>query len=299
MATNLNVKSNYVGTVAAEIFGKAWKMNNTLSYLNVMENVTYNQSLRLIDYTSGRRDYSCGFIAGGDIDLTEKYLTPKKFTNDFEICLEDLRATWSDSKMGVSAENASPIDFENALINEVLMSEAEALGYNIWQGVGTNSGEFDGYLTILSSPGSGVIVATGPAIVESNVEAELKKALALVPVALRSKPLNVFVAPDVFQAYTFYLISKGITATGEANDKVAKFGKYNLIEDAGMNEGDIVIAEQRNLVAGYGTMDDMSKIYVDSTSAERKLDGMIKGKMVYNFGVNIIRPNEVVYRKTV
>ena len=299
MTTNLSAKSNYVGGVAAEIFGKAWKLNNTLSYLNVMENVTYQQSLRLIDYTSGTRDYSCGFNAGGDVDLTEKFLTPKKFTNDFEICLEDLRATWSDTKMGVSAENASPADFENALINEVLMAESEKIGYNIWKGVKTNSGEFDGYLTILSAPGSGVIDATGGTVTESNVEAELKKALALVPVALRSKPLNVFVAPDVFQAYTFFLISKGITATGEANDKVAKFGKYNLIEDAGMNEGDIVIAEQKNLVAGFGKMADMSRIYVDSTSAERKLDGMIKGKMVYNFGVNIIRPNEVVWRKTV
>lgn len=297
MATTQNVSSNYSGTAAGEIFGKALKDLKTLDHLAVYEGINYDLNLRRIQYTNGRRKYTCGFAPAGTITLDERVLKPQKFANDFDGCMEDFRATWSDEKMGMSAHNAMPVDIENAIIVEVLKSEMQDLETNIWQGVGTNPGQFDGFLTLFGASASGVISVTGSAITEANVEAELKKALAAIPVALRSKEVKVFVDPTTFQAYTFYLISKGITALGDASDKTAMFGKYQLIEAPGLPDSNIVIAEQHNLVFGTGLKADFNSLYIDTTSSERILDGMYKGKLVYNAGVQFIFGSEIVWRK--
>ncbi len=295
MATTNNISSNYSGTEAGMIIGKAFKENNTLQHLTVYEGVNYDLSLRRIQYSNGRRNYSCGFVPAGAITLDEKILKPKKFTNDFDGCMEDFRATWSDEKMGKSAHNAMPADIDNAIVENVMKSEAEDLGYNIWQGVGSVPGQFDGFLTLFGASASGVIVVTGPVITEANVEAELKKALTAIPVALKNKPLKVFVDPATFQAYTFNLISKGIIALGDASDKEAKFGMYKLIS-TDLPANNFVIAEQSNLAFGTGLKADHNNVYVDSTSPERILDGMFKGKVVYNAGVQFIYGSEIVWR---
>lgn len=296
MATTTTVTSNYAGTTAGEIIGKAFKVNETLKNITVYENINYDLSLRRIQYTSGRRNYTCGFVPAGAIVLDERKLTPKKFTNDFEICLEDFRKTWSNEKMGASAKNASPADIEAAILSNVLASEAQDLGFNIWQGSGSTAGQFDGFLTLFNLDAT-VIKVTGTTVTEANVEAELKKALAAIPVALQGKPVQLFVSPNVFQAYTFFLISKGITALGDASDKQAKFGAYTLINDMGLPVDTMVIAEKENLVFGTGLEADHNQIYIDSTSSERQLDGMAKGKMVYNAGVQYYYGNEIVWYK--
>lgn len=297
MPTTTTVQSFYKGKAAGEIIGKAWKQSPTLANITVYENVNFELQLRKIQYTNGRRAYTCGFVPGGAIALSERTLKPKKFTNDFDGCLEDFRATWSDEKMGMSASNAMPADIEAAILAEVLASEAEDLSFNIWQGDSVNAGQFDGFLKQFAVGGSGVIVVTGATITEANVEAELKKALSAIPVALQGKDVQVFVSPDVFQAYTFYLISKGITALGDASDKVAKFGKYTLLSEHGLPASSMVIAEKQNLVFGTGLASDHNNIYIDSTSPERVLDGMYKGKLVFNAGVNFYNGNEIVWRK--
>jgi hypothetical protein len=295
MATTTTVTSNYKGTTAGLIIGKAFKENNTLQHLTVYEDINYDLNLRRIQLTNGRRAHTCGFLPGGAITLDERVLKPKKFTTDFEGCMEDFRATWSDEKMGMSAQNAMPSDIENAIVANVLASEAQDLGYNIWQGDSSNPTQFDGFIKLFGASASGVINVTGTTITESNVDVELKKALAAIPVALKSKDVKVFVDPATFQAYTFFLISKGITALGDASNKSAMFGKYELISDGGLPANSIVIAEQSNLVFGTGLKSDHNNIYIDSTSPERILDGSYKGKLVYNAGVQFYFGNEIVY----
>ena len=297
MSTTTTVSSNYKGSTAGEIIGKAFKENKTLENITVYEGINYDLNLRRIQYTNGRRAYSCGFVPSGAITLDERVLKPKKFTNDFDGCMEDFRATWSDEKMGQSAANAMPADIENAIMANVLASEAEELGYNIWQGDASNPAQFDGFLTLFDDAGSGVIQVTGVAITDTNVDVELKKALSAIPMTLKGKDVKVFVDPATFQAYTFFLISKGITALGDASDKTAMFGKYKLIEDGGLPANSIVIAEQSNLVFGTGLKNDSNQLYIDSTSAERQLDGMYKGKLVYSAGVQFYFGNEIVWYK--
>lgn len=302
MPTTVTVNSNYNGTVAGEIVGKAFKEADTLrlGLVNVLPDIDFKVSIRKIEYANGRQDYACGFTPAGAVTLSEVVLEPKKIKNEFEICKEDLRQIWSSATMGFSAHNDSmPTDVEQALLAEVLADTAEATDSDIWSGDASNGGEFDGFIPLFEADGSVIkanngIVPIGAAITEANVESELKKVLNAVPVNMRRKNLNVIVSPDVYQAYGFYLISKGIADNGDASEKQVRFGKYTVTEVNGLPDNTVVVYETRNLNFGTGLLADHNEIRIKDMD-ESDLSGQVRYKMVYTAGVQYVRPEEVVY----
>lgn len=301
MATTLTVNSNYNGTVAGEIIGKAFKEADTLrlGLVNVLPDIDFKVSIRKIEYANGRQDYACGFTPQGAVTLSEVTLEPKKIKNEFEICKEDLRQIWSSATMGFSAHNDSmPSDVEQALIGEVLADTAEATDADIWSGTDVN-GQFQGFIPLFEADGNVIkagngIVDGAAAIDETNVESELKKVLNAIPVNMRRKSLNVVVSPDVYQAYSFYLISKGIADNGTADEKQVKFGKYTLTEVNGLPENTIVVYETKNLNFGTGLLSDHNELRIKDMD-ESDLSGQVRYKMVYTAGVQYVRPEEIVF----
>lgn len=303
LATTVNTTSNYSGVEAGEIIGKAFKEGDTLrlNLLSIADNVNFKFNLRLIEYADGTTDYTCGFTPQGAITLSEKIIQPEKVMNPFQICKEDFRQTWSERSMGASASNPNaPADIMEAIQLEILSSQAEKIDTDIWTGLAATDGEFAGFIeqfdadAAIIKDGNGV---TGPghSVSESTVEADLKLALAAIPVALRRKEVVVAVSPDVFQAYSFYLISKGIANDGVADDKQTKFGKYNLSEVNGLPDDTIIVYERKNMWAVYGASADFNEISIVDEDEIGLLTGQIRGKLVYNFGVGYANSEEIVH----
>lgn len=305
MATTVTTSSNYVGKEAGAIIGAAFKEADTLrlGLLTVAENVNYKMNLRKIAYTDGTTDYSCGFVPQGAVVLSEKQIVPKKVMNALQICKEDFRQTWSEDKEGASAKNPNMAsDINEAIMVEVLASQAEKIDEEIWSGVEATNGQLgDGFLvqfaadaTIIKD-GNGV---TGPGhtCTESTVEADLKLALAAIPVSLRrAKDLVVAVSSNVFQAYTFYLISKGIANDGNAEEKQAKFGKYMLTEVNGLPDDTIIVYQKKNMVFATGLQADHNELTFVDEDEIGLLTGNIRGKMVYNGGMGYYNGAEIVW----
>ena len=307
MATTTNVTSNYAGKVAGGIIGAAFKEGSTLSLgvLTVAENVNFKMNLRKIAYADGTVNYSCGHAPAGTITLSEKVIEPKKVKNDFTVCKEDFRQTWSDDSMGASASNVNaPSDIMEAIQLELLSSQAAKVDDDIWNGLNATAGEIgDGFIPQFSADGSVIkanngITALGAATTESNVEAHLKAALNAIPVSLRRKEVEVLVSSNVFQAYTFFLISKGIAWNGTADDKMAKFGRYNLVEIQGLPDDTIICAEQKNLVFATGLNSDFNTVALEDEDAIGLLTGNVRGKIVYAAGVGYYNSNEIVWLLT-
>lgn len=302
MATTTTVTSNYAGKEAGGIIGQAFKEADTLAkgFITPFENVNYKLNLRKIELTGGKREYTCGYLPAGSIVLSEKVLEPKKFKDDFSVCKEDFRAQWSEESMGASAHNNNaPKDIMDAILVEKLAQTAEELDDNIWNGDGSNSDEFDGFLKLWLAD-SEVIDVDLDDVTESNVEAMLKLALNAVPVAIRRKSLKVGVSPDVFQAYSFYLVSKGITngLGGDANT-TPKFGKYDLVEINGLPDSTIVIAEPKNLIFGTGLLADHNEVVMKDEDEIGLLTGLVRGTMVYNAGVQYYNGAEIVWARPI
>jgi len=302
LATTNTVSSNYAGDAGA-IFGQAWKELDTLNkgLITTMDNVNHQANLRKLVYSNGTSSYSCGFVPAGTFVSSEKTIVPKKFSNPFQICKEDFRQTWSEKSMGASASNPNlPADIMEAMQLEVLSSQAAKIDDDIWNGDSANDSEFDGFIKLFTADaaiikdGNGV---TGPghSVTESTVEADLKLALAAVPVALRKKDLTVIVSSDVAQAYNFYLISKGIAWNGTTDDKEMRFGKYTLNEVAGLPDDTIIIYEKGNLVAAFGLEADFNELSLVDEDEIGLLSGLVRGRLNYNFGVNYYNSAEIVW----
>lgn len=302
MATTVTVTSNYAGKEAGAIIGQAFKEADTIQkgFITTFENINYKLNLRKIELTGGKRAYSCGHVPAGAITLSEKVLEPIKFKDDFEVCKEDFRAQWSEESMGASAHNDNaPKDIMDAILVEKLAQTAEELDFNIWNGNATNTDEFDGFLKLFAADADVIDVDLPAATTEANVEAQLKLALAAVPISLRRKTLKVGVSPDVAQAYSFYLISKGISngLGGDANT-ILKFGKYDLVEINGLPASTIVIAEPKNLIFGTGLLADHNDVRLVDQD-ETLLNGKVIGTMVYNAGVQYYNGEEIVWARQI
>lgn len=302
MATTVTVTSNYAGKEAGAIIGQAFKEADTIQkgFITTFENINFKLNLRKIELTGGKRAYSCGHVPAGAITLSEKVLEPIKFKDDFEVCKEDFRAQWSEESMGASAHNDNaPKDIMDAILVEKLAQTAEELDFNIWNGDATNTDEFDGFLKLFAADADVIDVDLPAATTEANVEAQLKLALAAVPISLRRKTLKVGVSPDVAQAYSFYLISKGISngLGGDANTML-KFGKYDLVEINGLPASTIVIAEPKNLIFGTGLLADHNDVRLVDQD-ETLLNGKVIGTMVYNAGVQYYNGEEIVWARQI
>jgi hypothetical protein len=303
MPTSTTINSNYAGVAlngpdAGGFFLEAFKEADTLAkgIVSVYDNITYEAWLRKVETTNGRRDYTCGHTPAGSILLSERLLKPKKFKDDFDICKEDFRVQWGEASMGASSHNdVMDQNALNAIIVNKLADDREDFDRIMWQGDEDNAGEFDGFLTLWDAD-STIIKVPGATIDEDNVEDEMKKALNAVPVALRNRILKVAVSPDVFQAYQFYLISKGIAngLGGNANTN-AIFGRYTIESVAGLPDNTIVIAEQKNLVFGTGALADHNRIDVVDEDSIGLLTGKVRGTMVYNAGVQYAYGAEIVW----
>jgi hypothetical protein len=302
MATVTTTTSNYAGKEAGAIIGKTFKEADTLrlDLISLAENVGHKMNMRRIRYTDGTTAYSCGFTPEGAIVLNERVLEPKKLKNDFQVCKEEFRQTWSEDSMGASASNNAPADIMEAIQVEVLAETAETIDAKIWQGNDSNDDEWDGFITLFASDANVIkanngITPIGAVITETNVESELKKVLGAIPVALRRKDLKVIVSPDVFQAYWFYLVSKGIANTGVADEKQVRFGKYTITEVNGLPENTIVVFEKKNLVFGTGLQADFNQLAMVDEDEVGLLTGMVRGKMVYSGGVNYYNSEDIVW----
>lgn len=302
MATTVTVTSNYAGKEAGEIVGQAFKESDTIAkgFVTVFPNVNFKLNLRKIVLTGGKREYTCGHVPAGAITLSEKVLEPKKFKDDFEICKEDFRAQWSEETMGASAHNDNaPKDIMDAIMVEKLAQTAEELDDNIWNGDATNADEFDGFLKLFLADATVIDVDLASPVTEANIEANLKLALAAIPVELRRKSLKIGVSSDIFQIYTFFLISKGLAngLGGDANTGM-KIGKYTLEEINGLPAETIVIAEPKQLIFGTGLLADHNEVRLVDQD-DTLLNGKIIGTMVYNAGVQYYNGAEIVWARPI
>ena len=303
MATTLTVSSNYTGTVAGEIIGKAFKESDTIkrNLINVIPNIDYKISIRKIQFANGLKNYACGFAPVGTVTLSEKYLTPKKLDLPLEICKETLRQTWSSASMGFSAHNdVMPKDIETALIAQILGDVAEVTESNIWTGANGTAGQFGGFIPLFTADSAVIkanngIVPLEAAIDKTNVVSEIEKVLNAIPVAVRkSADLIIGVSDNVALAYTQALVSAGIANGFGADDKQLRYGRYTLEIIGGLPDNTFVSYERKNLNFGTGLLSDHNEIKIKDMD-EVDLSGMVRYRMVYTAGVQYANSNEIVW----
>jgi len=304
MPTTTTVTSNYAGKEAGAIIGASFKEADTLAkgLVTIAQNVNSSLNMRRIRYTDGTTAYSCGHTPAGAIVLDERVLTPVKLKNDFNVCKEDFRATWSSDLIGDSAANPNmAADIQAAILAEVLAATAERTDGLIWTGDDANADEWDGYITQFGADANVVKVGNGITSIaapvdKSNVLSVFDTATAAIPVSLRRKSLKFIVSPDVADAFMKRLIEDGTSngLGGNANTGMV-YGRYTIDIVNGLPDNTIVIYESKNLVFGTGLIGDHNQVAIVDEDEIGLLTGQVRGKMVYNAGVNYYNSEDIVW----
>jgi hypothetical protein len=297
------ITSNYAGQKATEIMLQAIKEEDTLrlGLINVVPNVGYKLNLRNLDVTLGVVDYSCGTTPATDaVNYSEKVLELKKFKNEFEICKEDFRPTWSGEDMGASAFNdQTPSEISDAIVTDTASKLAVWFENQIWNGAGT-ANQMEGLIPQFAADADVIkanngITAIGAAIDKSNVEDAFDAATAAMPYSLRRKDVNFIVSPDVADAYSKFLISNGSAngLGGDANTGMV-YGRYTIQTVNGLSDNTIVIFEKSNITFGCGLANDSDSIRVKDMD-EVDLSGNVLYKSVFGGAVGYSYGNEIVF----
>lgn len=283
--TTVNLSSAYKGEAAGKIFTQIFLKADTIEKgaISVIPNVVGTSAyLRKTYLTDGIVDYACGFTPAGTLDLTEKEVKVKKLMLPLEICKETFRQRWSAAQMGFSAwNNEIPADEKEAILLEVAGLIHSTVEKDIWTGVGTVNGHFQGILTELANDTDSNDV-TGVAITAANVIEEMGKVLDATPVEVLQHPdFRFAVSTDVYRKY--------VRALGNAAfaQSASDFEGFELTVLNGLPANSMLTYVKDQMVFLTGLESDLNEIRILDMD-EHDLSGNIRVKAVYLAGASYV-----------
>jgi len=275
MATTLNIETTYAGEFAGKYIGMALLSANTIDKggVTVMANIKYRETVKRFDATNLIKDASCDFTATGDIVLSERILEPKELDVNVLLCKKDFRSDWEAVSMGYSAFDVLPKNFQDFLLARLLGQVAEANEISLWQGFAANSGQYEGFLSILDTtpPPVGQVIA-GTTIDYTNVLDELDLVTSAIPDRLWGKEgLKIFVPRNVAKAYVRALGGFGSGGFGAAGTNATgtqwyqegsglSFNGVSLFVANGLPSNVMVATTTENLAFGCGLQNDTNTV---------------------------------------
>ncbi len=296
MPTSTNITTTYAGEFAGKYISAALLSASTIENggIEVKPNVKFKEVIKKLDTDALLKDASCDFDPTSTISLTEKILEPKELQVNLQLCKSDFESDWEAVQMGYSSFDSLPPAFADFLLAHVASKTAQKTEQNIWSGVKTNTGEFDGLVTLMTADTS-VLDVVGTAVTAGNVIDELGKVVDAIPSAVYGKEdLAIYVSQNVARAYVRALggfAAAGLGANGTNAMGTQWFNNGSLSFDGvaifvanGLADNYMVAAEKSNLYFGTGLLSDHNEVKVIDMSA---IDGSKNVRVVMRFSAGV------------
>jgi hypothetical protein len=263
MATTTSLTTTYAGKYAGEYIKAAFLANESLQHVTVKENIDYKQIVKkLVDNITFEAP-TCDFAPLGTVTITERTLTLEKFQVQRNLCKNTFLSDWAAG----SVQNG---ELEPALAETLIANMLEGMAAKneevLWTGANATVGEYDGFLELFNTGGSGVLFVATPAAIDStNVIAKIAETVALCPTSVKrstEKPL-IYIAVNVWES--FMQASAG-TGNGwytyGGPDMPKTYLGYQMAICPGMPDDTIVMAQRSNLWFGTNILNDWNNIQV-------------------------------------
>ena len=290
MATSIT--TTYAGEFAGKYISAALLSADTIEGggITVKPNVKYKEVMKTLSTNALVKDAACDFADQSTVTLAERILQPEEFQVNLELCKKDFHNDWEAIQMGYSAFDSLPPSFADFLIGHIAAKVAQKTEENIWQGVTSNAGEFDGFTTLLAADAT-VIDVVGTTVTAANVITELGKVVDAIPTSVYGKEdLYIYVSQSIARAYVRALGgfgANGLGANGVNNAGTTWFNGGDLAFDgvklfvcSGMPDNDMVAAQKSNLFFGTGLLADHNEVKLIDMA---DLDGSQNVRIVMRF----------------
>jgi hypothetical protein len=308
MATTLTITSpTYAGEAAKGYLAAALLEGNTIAKggIEVRQNIRYKQVMQKIATDANViKNGGCDFDATSTVTLTERVLQPEEFQSNLQFCKKDFVPTWEAMELGMSAHKNIPKSFSDFVLGHVAGLIAEKTEQNIWEGVNSNVGEFDGLVTLALADSDVTDVASHAAVTASNVIAKLGSIVDAIPSKLYNKDdMYVYVSQNIARAYVRALggFSSNIGAAGTDakgtqwynGSGELSFDGVKLFVANGLNDNTAMATQKSNLFYGCGLLNDANESKVIDMSP---IDGSQNFRVVmrYTSGVQYAIGSEIV-----
>lgn len=265
MATTNNITTTYAGEKMQGFISAALLSSPTIDngYVDIRPNVKYKQVLQKVETGDLLKDASCDFNADGTITHTERILEPKYLQVNKQLCKSDYISTWEALSLGFSAHHNVPRSFADYLTAYMAAKVAEENEINIWQGSSANSGEFDGFETLLASNAaqpSGQEVA-GTTLTKANIVAQTESLVDAIPSTVWGKPdLGIYLGTKALKYYIQAQAALGYLDKYNVDQTAYNFQGIPLLHCPGMSDNVMVAALKSDLVFGTGLLGDHNEV---------------------------------------
>ena len=293
MATSTSITTSYAGESKNQIISAALLAGNTLAQdaITFKPNIVGREVVRRLETDGLLKGATCDFTDTSTITSTERYIDPKEFQVNLELCKTDWFNDWNGYQMGASAFRNMPSTIQEYIVQYVASKVAQSNENLIWTGVdGTDS--YDGFTTLLAADGdlpSNQNIA-GTTVDASNVIDEIGKVYAEIPKAIFGSPeLCLYVSQDVYKAYSIALGGFASNGQGAAGINVAglnqafaglQFAGLRIFVANGLPASTMVAAEKSNLWFGTSIASDWNEVRLLDMS---DLDGSKNVRVIMRF----------------
>jgi hypothetical protein len=294
MATTTSITTTYSGSFAGKYISAALLSGSTIANggIEVKPNIAFKEVIKRIATDAIVKNATCDFDATSTVTLTERIIQPEEFQVNLSLCKKDFRSDWEAIQMGYSAFDTLPPSFADFLLSHVVAKVAEKTEQNIWKGVTSNAGEYDGFLTLAAADATVIDVAgASGGVTATNVVAELGKIVDAIPAALYGKEdLYLYVSQSIARDYVRALGgfgASGLGANGTNAQGTQWFNNGSLSFDGvkifvcnGMTNDYAIAAQKSNLYFGTGLLSDQNEVQVIDLA---DIDGSQNVRVVMRF----------------
>lgn len=305
MATTTSITTTYEGQFAGQYISAALLSANTLDKGGILikPNVKYKEVVKTLSTDAIVANASCDFSDTSTITLAERILQPEEFQVNLELCKKDFRTDWEAAQMGMSVYDNLPPKFSDFLLAHVAAKVAQKTEQTIWEGVNTNSGEFDGLVTLALADSDVNDVSGHEAVTSSNVIAKLGTIVDDIPSTLYGREdLFLYVSQNIARAYVRALGgfasqvgSNGFNAQGTQwyDNGALTFDGVKMFVANGLADNTAVATYKDNLMFGTGLLSDQNEVKVIDMA---EVDGSqnVRVIMRYTAGVQFGIAGDVV-----
>lgn len=273
MATTTSITTTYSGEYKNQIISAALLAGNTLAQnaITFKPNIIGKEVVRRLETDGLLKGATCDFSDTSTITSTERFIEPKEFQVNLELCKTDWFNDWNGYQMGASAFRNMPSSIQDYIIQYVSAKVAESNENLIWTGVDGND-SYDGFSTLLAAdadlPSANEV--TGTTVDASNVIDEIGKVYAAIPKAIFGSPeLCLYVSQDVYKSYSIALGGFASNGQGAAGINVAglnqsfaglQFAGLPIFVANGLPANTMIAAEKSNLWFGTSIASDWNEV---------------------------------------
>jgi hypothetical protein len=272
MATTTSITTTYAGEFKNQIISAALLSSPTIDAGGIMvkPGIKYKEVIKKIGTDAILKNASCDFDATSTVTLTERVLQPEEFQVNLQLCKKDFHSDWLSAQQGYSAFDVLPTSLADFLVAHVAAKVAAKNETNIWSGVTANAGEFDGFVTLLTTDAAlpAANEVAGTTVTAANVVAELGKIVDAIPAALYGNDgLYLYVSQNIARAYVRALGGFGASGLGANgtnslgtqwyNNGSLAFDGVKIFVANGLASNKAIATLKDNLFFGTGVLADM------------------------------------------